>query len=67
MENYTLQLNNREIRDNNIRFYAKGHKYEILVSTIYFNTEYFQKVRITMTKAKYAPVVLLKYLKKVLL
>jgi len=30
MENYTLQLNNREIRDNYIRFYAKGHKYEIL-------------------------------------
>ncbi len=25
-----LQLNNREIRDNHIRFYAKGHKYEIL-------------------------------------
>ena len=26
----TLQLNNRDNRDNNIRFYAKGHKYEIL-------------------------------------
>ena len=25
-----LQVNNREIRDNHIRFYAKGHKYEIL-------------------------------------
>jgi hypothetical protein len=30
MENYTLQFNNREIRDNHIRFYSKGHKYEIL-------------------------------------
>jgi len=29
-ESSTLQLNNRDIRDNNIRFYAKGHKYEIL-------------------------------------
>ena len=26
----TLQINNRDIRDNHIRFYAKGHKYEIL-------------------------------------
>ena len=29
-ESSTLQLNNRDNRDNNIRFYAKGHKYEIL-------------------------------------
>ena len=47
--------------------YSDNHKYEILVSTIHFNTEYSQKVRISMTKAKYAPVVLLKYFKKVLL
>jgi len=26
----TLQINNREIRDNHIRFYAHGHKYEII-------------------------------------
>lgn len=26
----TLQINNREIRDNHIRFFSKGHKYEIL-------------------------------------
>ena len=26
----TLQLANREIRDNHIRFYAHGHKYEIV-------------------------------------
>lgn len=26
----TLQINNREIRDNHIRFYSHGHKYEIV-------------------------------------
>ena len=26
----TLQINNRETRDNHIRFYAHGHKYEII-------------------------------------
>ena len=43
-ESSTLQLNNRDNRDNNIRFYAKGHKYEILtdIKSKYTNINFIE-------------------------